>query len=283
MPFHRPKTRNPLPRRKHLAQSAAISYAGGRTGTGRNTEPVPLNNVPSPFFLYRHTPERFATLARDGRFQPYTGVPDGLHSLTWQRQAVTKEELQPRLFNILPVQSSYQHHTFTINQTCQIYIDRTQPPNGDRGVATCRKRCRPRTRCLSPTVRGTDLRTSPGARGRKGHRSHWGVTNMSQTNMSQTCLLQPTNLSTSRASVPRSSEPATTREQRSIQGPHWLGGALSTVEQRVANPNKLRQCNLRPGFVMEVSRYHRRESALVRVLNAIDVVKDWSNCLHSPN
>ena len=167
----------------------------------------------------------FATLARDGRFQPYPGVPDGLHSLTWQRvRRVTKEELQPRLFNTLPVQSSYQHHTFTINQTCQIYIDRTQPPNGDRPVATCRKRCRPRTRCLSPTVRGTDLRTSPGARGRKGHRSHWGVTNMSQT-----CLLQPTNLSTSPASVPRSSEPATTREQRSIQGPHWLGGALSTL------------------------------------------------------
>ena len=47
--------------------------------------------------------------------------------------------------------------------------------------------------------------------------------------MSQTCLLQPTNLSTSPASVPRSSEPATTREQRSIQGPHWLGGALSTL------------------------------------------------------
>ena len=135
MPFHRPKTRNPLPRRKHLArqsltpggarvpagtrnQSLSITYLRHFfcTGTLRSVRSIwrcihglyvlitcalrcavqfgttprsrkALNTsliLPQPFGGGKGE-TGFATLARDGRFQPYTGVPDGLHSLTWQR------------------------------------------------------------------------------------------------------------------------------------------------------------------------------------------------------
>ena len=62
------------------------------------------------------------------------------------------------------------------------------PPNGDRPVAPCHKRYKPRTRCLSTTACGTDRRTSPGAGGAKDidHKGLKQLQLFTRPNMSQT-------------------------------------------------------------------------------------------------
>ena len=58
VPFLRPKTWNPLPGHKHPADRPANLYAARSRRAFASTAPVPLNNVLSPSYLYRHPPKR---------------------------------------------------------------------------------------------------------------------------------------------------------------------------------------------------------------------------------
>ena len=84
-------------------------------------------------------------MVRDGRFQPYAGVPEGLQSFTWQRvrrkkkTRITTTISQPNI----SIQSFYQHHTFTINQTCNMHINRNWPPGRNNPVSPCRRQRKP--------------------------------------------------------------------------------------------------------------------------------------------
>ena len=87
-----------------------------------------------------------AVFARDGRFQPYAGIPGGLQSFTWQR--VRRRKKKTRITTTISqhnisIQSVYQHHTLTINQTCNMHINRNWPPGRNNPVAPCRRQCKP--------------------------------------------------------------------------------------------------------------------------------------------
>ena len=63
---------------------------------------------------------------------------------------------------MLPMQSFYHHHTFTISQTCNMYIGRTRPPLWPYPAASRRRRCKQDSTALRREGCGRHLRILPG-------------------------------------------------------------------------------------------------------------------------